>query len=158
MMASLRDFYKNKKVLITGHTGFKGSWLSLWLSEIGAEVIGFSLDPPTSPSHFEICGLKKRMVPIRGDIRDLGALRRVVSDYAPEVVFHLAAQALVRRSYRDPVDTFGTNVMGTVNLLEACRAHWTAGTGRARRARQIEEGTWPWPSAPPSSSRPRGTC
>ncbi len=121
MTASLRDFYKNKKVLITGHTGFKGSWLSLWLSEIGAEVIGFSLDPPTSPSHFEICGLKKRMVPIRGDIRDLGALRRVVSDYAPEVVFHLAAQALVRRSYRDPVDTFGTNVMGTVNLLEACR-------------------------------------
>ena len=121
MTASLLDFYRNKKVLITGHTGFKGSWLSLWLSEIGSEVIGFSLDSPTSPSHFEICGLKNRMVSIRGDIRDLGALRRVVSDYSPEVVFHLAAQSLVRRSYREPVDTFGTNVMGTVNLLEACR-------------------------------------
>ena len=121
MTASFLDFYRNKKVLITGHTGFKGSWLALWLSEIGSDVTGFSLDSPTSLSHFEICGLKNRMVSIRGDVRDLDTLRRVVSDFSPEVVFHLAAQSLVRRSYREPVDTFGTNVMGTVNLLEACR-------------------------------------
>ncbi|MCU0602289.1 MAG: CDP-glucose 4,6-dehydratase [Desulfobacterales bacterium] len=121
MESELRDFYRDKKVLVTGHTGFKGSWLSLWLRELGADVIGYALPPPTTPSHHEACRLKDRITSIEGDVRDLGALKQVLTDYRPEIVFHLAAQSLVRRSYQEPVATFGTNVMGTVHLLEACR-------------------------------------
>lgn len=121
MQSDFGDFFRNKKVLVTGHTGFKGSWLSLWLHEMGADVIGYSLLPPTTPSHHEVCRLKDRITSIENDIRDLNALKRVLSDYRPEIVFHLAAQSLVRRSYQEPVETFGTNVMGTVHLLEACR-------------------------------------
>jgi CDP-glucose 4,6-dehydratase len=119
--SDIRDFYRNKKVLITGHTGFKGSWLSLWLHELGAEVIGYALPPPTKPSHFEACRLQDRMASIEGDIRDLEALKKILRHHGPGMVFHLAAQSLVRQSYREPVDTYGTNVMGTVHLLEACR-------------------------------------
>ncbi len=115
------DFWKNKKVLITGHTGFKGAWLSLWLQSMGAEVFGLSLPPPTNPSLFERAEVESGMQSRIRDIRDIEAVLEVVREAEPEIVFHLAAQSLVRLSYDDPVTTFGTNVMGTVNLLEAVR-------------------------------------
>ncbi|MEW6380707.1 MAG: CDP-glucose 4,6-dehydratase [bacterium] len=114
-------FWKGKRVLITGHTGFKGSWLSLWLKMLGAEVIGYSLSAPTIPNLYELAGVEKGMISIKGDIRDLNHLRKVIETHRPEVVFHLAAQSLVRRSYQDPIETYFTNVMGTVYLLEAVR-------------------------------------
>ncbi len=116
-----RRFWAGKKVLITGNTGFKGGWMSLWLKTLGAEPIGFSLAPPTEPNLFEAAGLDGSMVTITGDVRDLGALKAAVSRHRPEIVLHMAAQALVRRSYESPVETFGTNVMGTVNVLDAVR-------------------------------------
>jgi CDP-glucose 4,6-dehydratase len=115
------DFYRRKRVLITGHTGFKGSWLSIWLLELNADVIGYALPPPTDPSLFETCGLRKKINSWVGDIRDRKMLQEVVERFQPEIVFHMAAQALVRRSYREPVETYETNIMGTVNLLEVCR-------------------------------------
>lgn len=115
------DFFSGKTILITGHTGFKGSWLSIWLRELGANVIGYSLDPPTVPSLFGICGLAAKVESVHGDVRDLDSLLEVTDRYRPEMVFHLAAQSLVRRSYRNPIETFETNVMGTVNVLEAGR-------------------------------------
>lgn len=111
--------YHGKKVLITGHTGFKGSWLTLWLGNLGAEVIGYSLPPETTPSHFDL--IPSNGVSIMGDIRDRKKLQKVIADHRPEIVFHLAAQPLVRRSYLEPAETFETNVMGTVNILDACR-------------------------------------
>ncbi len=114
-------FWKNKKVLITGHTGFKGSWLSLWLQNAGANVIGYSLPPPTIPSLFEIAAVAKGMVSLTGDIRDLQEISSAIISHRPEVVFHMAAQSLVRPSYQSPVETYATNVMGTVNLLDAIR-------------------------------------
>lgn len=111
--------YAGRRVLLTGHTGFKGSWLALWLQELGAEVIGVSLPPATTPSHWRLLGLD--MAEHLVDIRDGEALSSVVSAARPDIVFHLAAQALVRRSYRSPVETWSTNVLGTANLLEACR-------------------------------------
>lgn len=116
------DFWKGKKVLITGHTGFKGSWLSLWLKMLGAEVIGYSLQPPTKPNLFHDANVGHGMISVHGDIRDLQALVNTFNQYKPTVVFHLAAQPLVRKSYTNPVDTFETNVLGTVNLFEAIRA------------------------------------
>src|SRR4030042_3892504 len=113
--------YKNKRVLVTGHTGFKGSWLAIWLKELGAQVIGFSLDPPSKPNNFTACSLKDKIVHIHGDIRDLDHLLKIFKEYNPEFVFHLAAQALVRLSYENPKVTFDTNIGGTVNLLEAVR-------------------------------------
>ena len=121
MAASSPRFWNAKKVLVTGHTGFKGAWLSLWLRQLGAEVVGFSLAPVSDPSLFELADLESEMDSITGDIRDLPALRECVSYFKPEVVFHMAAQSLVRASYRDPVGTYATNVMGTVNLLECVR-------------------------------------
>ena len=115
------EFYKDKKVLITGHTGFKGSWLCQILLMAGAEVTGYSLNPPTTPSLFELAGLEKRMNSVIGDIRDIAHLQQVFSDTRPEIVFHLAAQPIVRESYKDPRTTYETNVMGTVNLLECVR-------------------------------------
>ncbi len=115
--------WRGKRVFLTGHTGFKGSWLALWLADLGAEVTGYSLPAPTDPSLFDqaqVAGVLKR--DIRGDVRDLEALRAAVVEAQPEVVFHLAAQPLVRYSYAEPVETYATNVMGTVHLLEACRA------------------------------------
>ena len=114
-----RGVYKGKKVLVTGHTGFKGSWLSLWLIKLGAKVIGYALEPPTNSNHFELLNLD--MVSIIGDIRDRDRLNAIFKKYKPEVVFHLAAQPLVRYSYINPVETFETNVMGTINVFEACR-------------------------------------
>ncbi len=111
--------YTNRKVLITGHTGFKGSWLAYWLLKMGARVCGYALNPPTSPSHFEL--LKLDMESNIGDIRNVEKLKSVFAQFNPEIVFHLAAQPLVRLSYREPVETFETNIMGTINVLEACK-------------------------------------
>jgi CDP-glucose 4,6-dehydratase len=115
-------FYAGKTVLVTGHTGFKGAWLSLWLKMLGARVVGYSLNPPTQPSLFDETGLAEDVFHNVGDIRDLDSIQAVFQRYQPEVVFHLAAQPLVRLSYEQPVETFSTNVMGTVNLLEALKS------------------------------------
>ncbi len=117
----LKEFYGNKKVLITGHTGFKGSWLTRILTLSGAEVTGYSLTLPTDPSLFEIAGLEDTIKSVVGDIRDLEHLSRVFEETRPEIVFHLAAQPIVRESYQEPVYTYETNVMGTVNVLECVR-------------------------------------
>jgi CDP-glucose 4,6-dehydratase len=114
--------FRGRRVLVTGHTGFKGSWLSTWLLELGADVTGYALEPPTTPSLFEEAGLASRMRHVIGDVRDPVALEAAFSESRPEVVFHLAAQPLVRLSYEQPVDTYDTNVMGTVRVLEAVRA------------------------------------
>ncbi|MBI3898541.1 MAG: CDP-glucose 4,6-dehydratase [Gammaproteobacteria bacterium] len=111
--------YHGRKVLLTGHTGFKGSWLALWLTQLGAEVSGVALPPDTNPNHWDL--LKLDMPDHRLDIRDYSALESVVKNIQPEIVLHLAAQPLVRRSYREPLETWATNVMGTANLFEACR-------------------------------------
>jgi len=113
--------YRGKTVLITGHTGFKGSWLATWLLDLGARVVGYSAYLPSSPCHFDACGLASRVADVRGDVRDLDRLRAVFVEYRPEIVFHLAAQPLVRRSLDDPKLTFDTNVGGTVNVLECLR-------------------------------------
>ena len=114
-------FWTGKRVLLTGHTGFKGSWLSLWLQSIGAQITGYALPPPTNPSLFEIAEVAKGMTSVIGDIRDLSKLQATFTQYRPEIVIHLAAQPLVRSSYQNPVDTYATNVMGTVHILEAVR-------------------------------------
>ncbi|MEA4925065.1 MAG: CDP-glucose 4,6-dehydratase [Syntrophomonadaceae bacterium] len=113
--------YRDRKVLITGHTGFKGSWLSVWLGLLGARVIGYALPPPTQPSLFELLGLNQRLLSIEGDVRDKRHLEQVVKQHQPDMVFHLAAQPIVRLSYECPHLTYETNIMGTVNLLEAVR-------------------------------------
>ena len=114
-------FWQGKKVLVTGHTGFKGSWLSLWLQAISADVIGYALAAPTNPSLFDIADVEAGMTSIIADIRDLDKLHAVFAKHQPEIVIHMAAQPLVRYSYQNPVETYSTNVMGTVNLLEAVR-------------------------------------
>ena len=116
-----RKFYEGKRVLVTGHTGFKGSWLCRILTLAGAEVTGYSLEPPTEPALFRIAGLEDNMDSVIGDIRDLEHLRQVFDKVRPELVIHLAAQPIVRDSYEAPVYTYETNVMGTVNLLECVR-------------------------------------
>jgi CDP-glucose 4,6-dehydratase len=118
---TLAPFYKGKKVLITGHTGFKGTWLCLLLNKMGAKVIGYALEPPTNPSLFEQTRLEKYINHHTGDIRNLAELTRVFAMEQPEIVIHMAAQPLVRESYKKPVETYEINVMGTVNLLEAIR-------------------------------------
>lgn len=120
-MEDLARFYRGKKVLITGHTGFKGSWLSQILIMFGADTIGYSLQAPTTPNLFELLGLENKMTSIIGDVRDKEHLMDVFKKYQPEIVFHLAAQPIVRDSYKDPHYTYETNVMGTVNLLECIR-------------------------------------
>lgn len=120
-MVVSRVFWQGKRVLLTGHTGFKGSWLSLWLQSMGAQVTGYALVPPTNPSLFEIGEVGKGMASITGDIRDLAKLQATFAEHRPEIVFHMAAQSLVRHSYRNPVETYAANVMGTVHLLEAVR-------------------------------------
>ncbi len=115
------SFYKGKKVLLTGHTGFKGSWMSVMLVNAGAEVIGYSSCSKTETRLFDICGIKDQITHIKGDIRDLEHLLEVFKTYQPEIVIHMAAQPIVRDSYKDPVGTYSTNVMGTVNICEAVR-------------------------------------
>lgn len=114
-------FWRGRRVLITGHTGFKGSWLSLWLQKAGANVIGYALKPPTQPSLFEVADVAEGMISVEGDIREMGLLQKTIAQYRPEIIIHMAAQPLVRYSYQHPAETYATNVMGTVNLLEAVR-------------------------------------
>ena len=113
--------YQGKRVLVTGHTGFKGAWLSQWLLDQGAIVAGYAIDIPTQPALFEVLGLEKKLTHVQGDIRDASALRKCFDDFTPEIVFHLAAQPLVRASYDNPVETFDVNVIGTLRVLECVR-------------------------------------
>jgi CDP-glucose 4,6-dehydratase len=115
------DFWRGKRVFLTGHTGFKGSWLSLWLQQLGADLTGYALTPPTQPNLFDSVQVGQGMSSLIGDIRDGANLTRAMQNAQPEIVIHMAAQPLVRRSYVDPVETYSTNVMGTVHLLEAVR-------------------------------------
>lgn len=115
------SFWRGKRVFLTGHTGFKGSWLAVWLSRLGADVTGYALNPPSQPNLFELTGMGDAMEDIRADIRDLDRLTSAVAQARPDILIHMAAQALVRPSYDDPVGTYATNVMGTVNVLEAVR-------------------------------------
>lgn len=117
----LKDFYQNKKIFLTGHTGFKGSWMCMVLQELGANIVGYSLLPPTSPNLFELCNLNNDITTIIGDVRDLDSLLFAMQKTQPEIVIHLAAQPIVLESYINPVYTYETNVMGTVNVLEAVR-------------------------------------
>lgn len=123
MIDIFNNFYKGKRVLVTGHTGFKGSWLSIWLHELGAEVVGVGLDPYSEKDNFVLSGIGKKIkADIRADIRDGQKMKDIFAQYKPEIVFHLAAQPLVRLSYEIPVETYETNVMGTINIMEAIRA------------------------------------
>lgn len=121
MVHASTAFWKEKRVFLTGHTGFKGSWLSLWLTRMGAEVMGYALAPPSDPNLFKLADLSSRMSSVTGDVRDLPLLSRRMAEFKPDIVIHMAAQALVRLSYREPVETYATNVMGTVHVLEAAR-------------------------------------
>ena len=115
------QFWKGKKVLLTGHTGFKGSWLSSWLKNLDVDLIGFSKSIPTKPSIFESVNVENKMISIMGDVRDLDKIKEIIKEYKPEIVIHMAAQSLVLPSYEDPIETYSTNIMGTVNVLEAIR-------------------------------------
>lgn len=142
--------FRNKTILVTGHTGFKGSWLSIWLRELGARVMGFSLpDLPTKPCNFQLCGLEQHMLDMRGDLRDFERVCAVLETHRPQVIFHLAAQPLVLEAYQAPRETFNVNAMGTVNLLEAVRT--TQGAGGALQAmvcittdKVYENREWVW--------------
>lgn len=116
-----KSFWKNKKVLVTGHTGFKGSWLSIWLNLLGAEVIGLSLNPPTKKNLYDKAKVSTKVLSLRGDIRDYKAVSRIIKKHKPDIIFHLAAQALVLDSYKIPLETYQTNVLGSLNILEATR-------------------------------------
>ena len=138
-------FWQGKRVFLTGHTGFKGGWLSLWLQQLGADVTGYALEAPTTPSLFEVASVARGMVSIIGDVRDGEALKRAMAQARPEIVIHMAAQPLVRYSYVNPVETYATNVMGVVNLLEAVRA--TPGVRSVVNVTSdkcYENREWPW--------------
>lgn len=123
MIDIFKGFYKGKRVLVTGHTGFKGSWLSIWLHELGAEVVGVAKDPFTERDNFVLSGIGNKIkADVRADIRDGEKMKKIFAEYQPEIVFHLAAQPLVRLSYEKPVETYEANVMGTINVMEAIRA------------------------------------
>lgn len=128
-MNIFKDFYNGKRVLITGHSGFKGSWLSIWLNAMGADVIGYSLNPYTDKDNFVLSKISDKITDIRGDIRDAELLNQIFKKYQPEIVFHLAAQPLVRLSYDIPVETYEVNLMGTLNVLEAIRKTDSAKAG-----------------------------
>lgn len=117
------EFYQGKRVLVTGHTGFKGTWMCAMLLQVGAQVTGYALEPPTEPSIYVLSGIDAKIHSVTGDIRDLGHLQKVFDDVQPEIVIHMAAQPIVRESYRNPVYTYEVNVMGTVNILECVRTH-----------------------------------
>lgn len=143
MYQSLESFYKGKKVFITGNTGFKGSWLTLWLMKMGAEVKGYALAPETKLNHFDLLNLP--LETIIADVRDENRLRTELKSFRPDLVFHLAAQPLVRRSYKEPINTYSTNVMGTLNLLEACRAAQPKGVIIITSDKVYENREWNWP-------------
>ena len=134
--------YKNKTVLVTGHTGFKGSWLAYWLNQMGAKVVGYSLEAPTNPNHIEL--LKLDIISIIGDIRNLEKLNQTFETYKPDIVFHLAAQPLVRLSYENPIDTYETNVMGTLKVFEACRANNVKAIVNITSDKAYENREWIW--------------
>lgn len=134
--------YKDKTVLVTGHTGFKGSWLAYWLKQMGANVIGYSLKSPTTPNHFELLDLD--IVSITGDIRDLDKLNKTFEIYKPDIVFHLAAQALVRLSYEDPIETYETNVIGTLKVFEACKKANVKAIVNITSDKAYENKEWIW--------------
>jgi CDP-glucose 4,6-dehydratase len=140
-----RGFWNGKRVLITGNTGFKGAWLSLWLADTGANVIGYSLPAPTNPSLFDAARLSDVTNSIEGDVRDLDRLKRVIAREKPDVIFHLAAQSIVRESYSDPVTTYATNVMGTVHLLEAARGSSARAIVIVTSDKCYENKEWAWP-------------
>lgn len=137
-----KEIYNNKTVLITGHTGFKGSWLALWLQEMGANVVGYSLNPPTKQNHFELLNLK--ITSIIGDIRDCEHLDKVFLKYCPDIVFHLAAQPIVRDSYKDPILTYDTNVMGTLKVFEVCRKYQVKAIVNITSDKAYENKEWVW--------------
>lgn len=139
------QFWGGKRVFLTGNTGFKGSWLSLWLEALGAEVTGYALSPPTEPSLFELAGLSKTTRWIEGDVRDFQAVLRSMKEARPEIVIHMAAQPLVRESYLDPIGTYAINVMGTVHVLEAVRQTETVrATVNVTTDKCYENQEWPW--------------
>lgn len=142
MQTLFNSVYKGKTVLVTGHTGFKGSWLALWLKEMGANVIGYSLPAPTEPNHLALLNLD--IVSITGDIRDTEKLNQVFESYKPDIVFHLAAQPLVRLSYEDPIGTYETNVMGTLKVFETCRAHKVKAIVNITSDKAYENKEWIW--------------
>jgi CDP-glucose 4,6-dehydratase len=115
------NFFQNKKIFITGHTGFKGSWLCVFLKKLGANICGYSLAPPSEPSLFEIARVSEGIYSFHGDVRDFDALRGRIGDFKPDIIIHMAAQSLVRKSYKDPIETYSTNVLGTAHLFEAIR-------------------------------------
>ena len=115
------DFWKNKKVLLTGHTGFKGSWLSLWLQNLDVDLIGYSKSIPTKPSLYELSCVEDEMISIMGNVSDLNKLNEIIHEYKPEIIIHMAAQSLVQESYKNPIETYTTNVLGTVNIMQAIR-------------------------------------
>ena len=134
--------YKDKTVLVTGHTGFKGSWLVYWLTQMGANVIGYSLEAPTIPNHMDLLDLD--IVSIIGDIKDVNKLDEVFSTYNPDIVFHLAAQALVRLSYENPIETYETNVIGTLKIFEACRKYQVKAIVNITSDKAYENKEWIW--------------
>jgi CDP-glucose 4,6-dehydratase len=139
------NVYRGRRVLVTGHTGFKGSWLATWLKHLGADVAGYSLDLPTNPCNFEILGLSNHVRHFLGDIRNRAGLAKVIDEFHPTIVFHLAAQALVRRSYSDPVTTFETNAMGMVNLLECVRSRpWIEAAVLITSDKTYRNNEWCW--------------
>ena len=144
-MSYYADIYRGSRVLVTGHTGFKGSWLALWLKHLGAEVAGFSVDIPSTPSNFDLLGLEQHLQHFVGDIRDRSCLEQVIDKFKPDIVFHLAAQALVRQSYEDPVSTFETNTMGMVNVLECIRTRpWISAAVLITSDKAYRNVEWCW--------------
>lgn len=140
-----KTFWKGRKVFVTGHTGFKGSWLSLWLESLGADATGFALDPPTDPSLFMQAGVANSIRCIRGDIRDFDHLKAALAESKPDVIIHMAAQSVVRHGYEDPIDTYSSNVMGTVNLFEAVRKlHHPCAIVNVTSDKCYENREWEW--------------
>ena len=143
MQATIASYYQGKRVLITGHTGFKGSWLTEWLLMLGSKVSGFALPPPTDPALFDQLGLAARCDHRIGDIRDRPLVSRIVREVRPDLVFHLAAQPLVRRSYEQPLETYETNVIGTANVLDALRdADWPCAAVMVTTDKVYENREW----------------
>lgn len=142
MQTLFGGIYKNKTILVTGHTGFKGSWLAYWLKEMGAKVIGYSLEAPSEPNHISLLNLN--ITSIIGDIRDLDKLNQAFATYKPDAVFHLAAQPLVRLSYENPIETYETNVIGTLKVFEACRTNGVKAIVNITSDKAYENREWVW--------------